>query len=275
MASSRKKNRMFGSKKNIIDRTCIIHESINATSTPSPDPLFEKLNFNFEGNITIEENCPLNGSIHSSKWTFQSKASIKLPIVCSLSSQKINCVAVKLKSGATKELHLSHYRMQIVEQNFEKEKIEKNSTKFVKSGDQVITIKPQPKSLLETIKWPLIGGGASLISIILLTCATTLIRRNSTSEVSVKIENSSTNNPEIQVNHSAQIYNSVSPSAPPFNPTFVEENKIHTPTKVETIEEKIAAIKAIKPGDRNALHNKKLHQLELELLNGSSNQNMA
>ena len=162
-----KKTRMFGSEINIIGRTCIIHESINATSTPSPDPLFKNLNFNFEGNITIEENCPLNGSIHSSKWTFQSKATIKLPIICSLSSEKINCDAVKLKSGATKELHLSHYRMQIMEQTFEKEKIEKNSTKFVKPEiDQVITIKPQPKSLLETIKWPLIGGGASLISII-------------------------------------------------------------------------------------------------------------
>ena len=109
----------------------------------------------------------------------------------------------------------------------------------------------------------------------ILRCATTLIRRNSTSEVSVKIENSSTNNPEIQVNHPAQIYNSISPSAPPFNPTFVEENKTQPPIKVETIEEKIAAIKAIKPGDRNALHNKKLHQLELELLNVSSDQDMA
>ena len=132
------------------------------------NPWINQLNFNFEGNITIEENCPLNGSIHSSKWTFQSKATIKLPIVCSLSSQKINCVAVKLKSGATKELHLSHYRMQIVEQNFEKEKIEKNSPDFIRLKiDRVITIKSQPKSLLENIKWPLIGVGASLISIIL------------------------------------------------------------------------------------------------------------
>ena len=123
---------MFGSEINIMGRTCIIHDSINATSTPSSDPLFETLNLKFTGNITLNERCPLNGSTYSSQWTFQSQASINLPIVCSLHSERINCSAIKLKSGTTKELHPTHYRMQIIEQAFEKEKIEKNTTKFVK-----------------------------------------------------------------------------------------------------------------------------------------------
>ena len=66
-----KKTRMFGREINIIGRICRIHESINATSSPSSDPLFEDFNFNFEGNITLQETCPLNGSTYSSKWTNQ------------------------------------------------------------------------------------------------------------------------------------------------------------------------------------------------------------
>ena len=93
--------------------------------------------------------------------------------------------------------------------------------------------------------------------------------------MSVKIENNPTNNPSIQVNHSTQQYDVISPSAPPFNPSFVEESKNQNQIKVQTVEEKIAAIKAIKPGDRNALHNKQLHQYELELLKKSGHQNMA
>ena len=92
---------------------------------------------------------------------------------------------------------------------------------------------------------------------------------------SVKIENNPANNPSIEVNNSTQQYGFMSPSAPPFNPSFVEENKNKGQTKIQTIEEKIAAIKAIKPGDRNALHNKQLHQYELELLKEFSHRNMA
>ena len=146
-----KKNRMFGSKINVIGRTCEIHNSVNATSNPSPDPLFEDFTFNFKGNITLEEICPSNGSTHSSKWTFNSVAVIKLPIVCSLSSKLINCNAIKIKSGATKELHLSHYRMKIVEQKFEEEKINSNKTKFIRPNTQETPIiRQEPNPLLES-----------------------------------------------------------------------------------------------------------------------------
>ena len=139
----------------------------------------------------------------------------------------------------------------------------------------MITIKQQPKSLLETIKWPLIGIGASLISITLLVCAATLLRKHSTSGLSVKIENNSANNPEIRVNQPTTLINSINPSAPPFNPTFKEESKTQPTEKEGTIEEKIATIKSIKPEHRTTQNNKMLHQLALELQESSRDPNMA
>ena len=62
-----KETRMFGSKIHIMGRTCTVHDSINATSTPSVDPLFETIILDFIGNITVNEKCPLNGSTYSSQ----------------------------------------------------------------------------------------------------------------------------------------------------------------------------------------------------------------
>ena len=128
-----KKTKMFGQDIHVIGRICRIHSSVNATSSPSADALFEDFSFKFEGNLTLTETCPMNGTKTSFNWTFVSQAKLKLPIVCSLSSDKINCDSVRLQSSQTKEIHLSHYRMQIVEQKMEEEKIHINKTIFVKS----------------------------------------------------------------------------------------------------------------------------------------------
>ena len=110
------------------------HNSVNASSSASTDALFKVFNFQFAGNLTITETCPMNGTFSSQIWTFMSQAKLKLPLVCSLRSIKINCDSVKLHSSRTEEIHLSQYRMEIIEQKLEEEKIKINSTIFVKSN---------------------------------------------------------------------------------------------------------------------------------------------
>ena len=153
-----KKTKMFGQDIYVIGRVCKIHNSVNATSSPSTDALFEEFSFQFEGNLTLTETCPMNGTKTSFNSTFVSQAKLRLPMVCSLSSNKINCDSIKLQSSQTKEIHLSHYRMEIVEQKLEEEKININNTVFVKS--EIISetnILPSSPSLLDRFKWPLIG----------------------------------------------------------------------------------------------------------------------
>ena len=161
-----------------------------------------------------------------------------------------------------------------MKQKFEEDKIDVNSTKFIRSDNyQITTVQQQATPLLETLKWPLIGIGASIASIILLACATALIRKSSNNELSVKIENTPSNNPTVQINNSLQQSGVMNPSAPPFNPSFVEEGEHQKPVQVPTLEEKIAAIMAIKPEHRNVLHNKNLRQYQLELKENSDQQN--
>ena len=91
-----KKTRMFGQGINVVGRVCKIHNSVNATSTASNDALFEVFTFHFEGNLTVTETCPMNGT---TTWTFTSRATLKLPLVCPLSSARINCDSIKLHSS--------------------------------------------------------------------------------------------------------------------------------------------------------------------------------
>ena len=102
-----RKTRMFGQDINVVGRVCKIHNSVNATSSASTDALFEVFNFQFEGNLTITEICPGNGTLTSQNWTFMSKAKLKLPLVCSIRSDKVNCDSIKLHSSRTEEIHLS------------------------------------------------------------------------------------------------------------------------------------------------------------------------
>ena len=212
------------------------------------------------------EICPSNGSTHSSKWIFNKVAVIKLPIVCSLRSELINCHAIRIKSGATKESHLSHYRMKIIETKFEEEKININKTKFIRlDTDEKPIIQHEPTSLLENIRWPLIGTGASLAAIILITCIALVIKKQSSSELSVKIENNS--NPSVQINNLAQQSGIINPSAPSYNPSFVEKGEQQKSHPTLTLQDGINAILAIKPEHRTPIHDKNLmlYRKELEI----------
>ena len=130
---------MFGREINVVGRICNIHNSVNATSTASTDGLFEVFSFQFKGNMTVEEICPSNGSLSSNTWNLTAGThKLKLPLVCSLQSERINCDSVTLHSSVTEELHPTQYRMEIIEQHLEEEKINFNSTVFVRSNIETI-----------------------------------------------------------------------------------------------------------------------------------------
>ena len=64
----------------------------------------------------------------------------------------------------------------------------------------------------------------------------------------------------------------MNPSAPPFNPSFVEKEEQQKPTQSPTLKDKITAILAIKPEHRNALHDKNLRKYQSELTENSKQQ---
>ena len=102
----------------------MVDKTINSSSIPTGNFLFENYEFNFEGEISITENCPQNGSIILKHWTFNTTAKIILPLVCSLNSTKINCGSVSLHSSQTEEIHLEQHRIQVIgKENFEVTKV--------------------------------------------------------------------------------------------------------------------------------------------------------
>ena len=94
-------------------------KSINSSSIPTGNFLFENYEFKFDGELTLTETCPQNGSIITKHWTFNSTATIILPLVCSLNLSKINCGSISLHSSQKEEIILEQHRMQvIVKENF-------------------------------------------------------------------------------------------------------------------------------------------------------------
>ena len=114
-----KETQFLGKKSHIIGWMCTVDSSVNAPSTPSPDALFEVFSLQFNGSMILNEMCPHNGSI---TLRISSPATIKLPVVCSVQSEKFSCGAVTLRSAETKEVHVTHHRIIVhQEDNVEKE----------------------------------------------------------------------------------------------------------------------------------------------------------
>ena len=145
--------------------------------------------------------------------------------------------------------------MQIVEQKMEEEKININKTIFVKSeilSDTHIT--PSAPSLINMLKWPLIGTGAAVILVILLTSAVLLIKNWSSSGVSVSITNAATSSSESPVCTEAVI-NQANPIILPSAPAEIQDAP---PDYYSTLD--INAILAVDPGDRNAFERRAVIQ---------------
>ena len=148
--------------------------------------------------MTIIETCPLNGTTVSQNWTFAYQAKLKLPLVCSIQSEKVNCDAIKFQSSKVKEIHLTHYRMEVLEQHLEEEKIDVNSTVFIRSNIEFEEkILPASTSFLEKMKWPIIG---SLAAITLLTSMGLIyvcqLKNPTKGGVTVEINNAANSNNE-------------------------------------------------------------------------------
>ena len=102
--------------------------------------------------------------------------------------------------------------MEIIEQHLEEEKINFNSTVFVRSNIETIqTYKPVNTPLLERIKWPLIGSLSAIAFIILLgIICTCLLKTKSTGGVNLTVTNTATSNNDSPMCNSSL----VAPSCP-------------------------------------------------------------
>ena len=147
----------------LVGRSCIIHKSINATSTNSNDTLIEVLSFQLLGNLKIEIICPGNNSLSSNtKILTSGNYKLRLPLVCSLHSERINCESVTLHSTVIAD-----------------EKNGSNSTSFVRNNiSEVQAYQPVYTPLSEKVKWPLIGSLSAIACMVTigLICAQMLRR---------------------------------------------------------------------------------------------------
>ena len=174
-----KSQRMFGRSINIVGRSCRVHISVNASSVKSNDPLFEIFEFNFKGNLTFSETCHPKGVPSTMNKTIFSYAKIKLPLTCSIHSEKIKCNSVQFNSNRPEEIHILKHRLEVIEEHFEEKKININSTKFVKSNLFAEIAPTTITPLLEKVKWPLIISLAAVTGIIFLSLiGTCLVKKN-------------------------------------------------------------------------------------------------
>ena len=95
--------------------------SLNASTSPATDPLFQTFTIAGKGNLSITESCPHQDSWVSTVWTISPLTKLELPITCRITSEKFNCSAMSLKSNETKKNIFPNLRMAILEQHWEKE----------------------------------------------------------------------------------------------------------------------------------------------------------
>ena len=72
---------------------------VNTTIYPTGDFLSDVFRFKFQRKIELEESCLTINGIVTNNWSFENVAHIELPTACSISSEKINCGALKLTSS--------------------------------------------------------------------------------------------------------------------------------------------------------------------------------
>ena len=164
-----KQTKLFESSIRIVGKSCSIHVSVNATVSPSPNPLFEDYHFRLPGNLTITETCHTNSTNPSKEWTISSDTKIRLPLSCSLQSTLINCNSIPIQSGDTQVVHFSSHRMRIIEQHWNEEKLDFNETVFARSKITVDSSSDDSTSsfleAIENFKIPIIGSGGAAIAI--------------------------------------------------------------------------------------------------------------
>ena len=156
--------------------------------------------------------------------------------------------------------------MQVIEEKLEEEKVSINKTVFIRSE---ISSEPHftstTSTLLDLLKWPLIGTGSAIILLIILVTGIKLIRSHSNSGVSVTIQNSATSSNESPICTEATTFQSepvVLPSCPDAENIQVVPGEMHLqdapPDYYFTVD--INAILAVNPKDRNAFERRAVVQ---------------
>ena len=172
---------------------CTVDSTVNATSTPSLDILFEVFSLQFNGTITLNKTCPHNGSSSSLTKEISSPATIKLSVVCSLHSEKFSCGAVGLKSAETKKVHMTHHRMIVHQDDLEEKEVEITNKTFIRNN-----IPPSSTTFQSTFslpktsvayQTPLIITGAILATIIIMAITARFIMTRSTKENPINSNN--------------------------------------------------------------------------------------
>ena len=85
---------LFNQEIHMVGRTCWAHHSINASTSPSSDPVFQTFTIRIPGNMTITESCPKEENWITTNWTISSLTRLELPITCKLTFEKFNCSSV-------------------------------------------------------------------------------------------------------------------------------------------------------------------------------------
>ena len=141
-----------------------------------------------------------------------------------------------------------------------------NKTVFIKS--EVLSephLTPTAPTLIDLLKWPLIGTGAAIILIIILISAIKLIKNHSNSGVSVTIQNSATssnNSPTCTEATAFQAEPVILPSCPAAADVQTGPSELHSqdapPDYYSTVD--INAILAVNPKDRNTFERRAVVQ---------------
>merc|ERR1712105_230550 len=212
---------MFGQDINVVGRLYRIHTSVNASSIPMDDQLSEVFEFRFNGSLILSETCHHNGNSSTEKRTIFSYAKIKLPLTCNIRSEKINCDSVKFNSNKPEEIHVLQKRMEVLEEHFEEEKVNINSTKFIKSNLDNEIPPSFTTPFLEKVKLPLIISLAAIAGIIVMCLfGVCLLKSNTTLQPAtgntININNKSTSSNETPV------FTMVTPSCPEV-PSLITE----------------------------------------------------
>ena len=123
--------------------------------------------------------------------------------------------------------------MEIIEQHFEEEKINTNSTVFVRSDiDSKPSSKTESTPFLDQIKWPVIGSLAAVTFLIFIgLVAVCLLKNNNKSGVTVTVSN------EANSRNDSPICNNIAavPSAPPTMQIQEAPPAYHSAVDIETV----------------------------------------
>ena len=101
----------------LMKRLCWADESITANSSQSEDPLLQTITVSSPSNISISERCSRINSWSQREWILAPYTKFTLPINCQISSEVLNCSAVKIKANNGNVFH--ELQSKILEQSWE------------------------------------------------------------------------------------------------------------------------------------------------------------